>query len=109
LFLLDIAQADKKLALGQHHDCIEKLNDIRMRVEQISDVDAKVFSNLASVYGLYYKRKDDHENYFKSCLQFLAYTPSSDMSVQEKKELSIKMGMSILLGKNVFNITELLE
>ena len=31
------------------------------------------------------------------------------MSDQEKKELSIKMGMSILLGKNVFNITELLD
>ena len=31
------------------------------------------------------------------------------MTVQEKKELSIKMGMSILLGKNVFNITELLD
>jgi len=31
------------------------------------------------------------------------------MSVQEKKELSIKMGMSILLGKRVFNISELLD
>jgi len=31
------------------------------------------------------------------------------MTDQQKKELSIKMGMSILLGKNVFNITELLD
>lgn len=31
------------------------------------------------------------------------------MSEKEKKELSIKMGMAILLGKNVFNITELLD
>jgi 26S proteasome regulatory subunit N9 len=31
------------------------------------------------------------------------------MSAQEKKELSIKMGMSILLGKRVFNISELLD
>jgi len=31
------------------------------------------------------------------------------MSDQEKRELSIKMGMSILLGKNVFNISELLD
>lgn len=31
------------------------------------------------------------------------------MSEKEKKELSIKMGMSILLGKNVFNISELLD
>ena len=109
LFLLEISQADKKLALGQHHDCFEHLNEIRAKVNQIADVDAKVFSGLANVYGLYYKRKDDHENYYKSCLQYLAYTPSADMSEKEKKELSIKMGMSILLGKNVYNISELLD
>ena len=61
------------------------------------------------MHGLYYKRKDDHENYYKSCLQYLAYTQTDIMSDQEKRELSIKMGMSILLGKNVFNITELLD
>ena len=42
-------------------------------------------------------------------MQFLAYTPSNEMSEKEKKELSIKMGMSILLGKKVFNISELLD
>ena len=31
------------------------------------------------------------------------------MSEKEKKEFSIKMGMSILLGKNVYNISELLD
>lgn len=31
------------------------------------------------------------------------------MSSAEKKELSIKMGMAILLGKKVFNISELLD
>jgi len=108
-FLLEISQADKKLSLGKHHDCFEQLGDIRSRVEQCADVDPKVYSSLASVYGLYYKRKDDHENYFKSMLQYLAYTPQSEMDEKEQKDLSIKMGMSILLGKNVFNITELLD
>jgi 26S proteasome regulatory subunit N9 len=31
------------------------------------------------------------------------------MSENDKKELSIKMGMSIMLGKKVFNISELLD
>lgn len=109
LKMLEIAQADKKLSLGKHHDCFEQLNLIREEIEQLSDVDAKVFSSLAHVYSLYYKRKDDHENYFKACLQYLAYTPSSDMTEAEKKELSIKMGMSIMLGKKVFNLSELLD
>ena len=37
------------------------------------------------------------------------YTPKNEISDKEKKELSIKMGMSILLGKKVFNIAELLD
>jgi 26S proteasome regulatory subunit N9 len=107
--MLDIAQADKKLALGRHHDCFEQLSLIREEIEQLSDVDAQVFSSLAHVYSLYYKRKDDHENYYKSCLQYLAYTDSAEMEEAEKKELSIKMGMSIMLGKKVFNLSELLD
>ena len=109
IFLLKISQSEKKLALGLHHDCIENLNKIRSEVNNHADIESKVFSELAYVYGLYYKRKDDHENYYKSCLQYLAYTSESDMSDKEKKELSIKMGMSILLGKNVYNISELLD
>ena len=85
------------------------MNNINEHVAQCQDVDAKVFSSLAHVYGLYYKRKDDNENYYKSQLQYLAYTPKEDISEKEKKELSIKMGMSILLGKKVFNIAELLD
>lgn len=107
--MLDIAQAEKKLALGKHHDCLEQLETLRRLIEQSSDVDAKVYAFMAQVYAQYYKRKDDHENYYKACLQYLAYTPSSKMTTQEKKELSIKMGMSILLGKRVFNISELLD
>lgn len=78
-------------------------------MKEQSDIDSKVFSSLAHVYGLYYKRKDDHENYYKSCLQYLAYTPTDELTDKEKKELSIKMGMSILLGQKVFNISELLD
>ena len=83
IFLIEISQSEKQLALGLHHDCIEHLNKIRSDVNKHADIDAKVFSGLAYVYGLYYKRKDDHENYYKSCLQYLAYTPSSEMSEKE--------------------------
>jgi len=31
------------------------------------------------------------------------------MTVDEKKQWSIKMGMAVLLGKNIFNISELLD
>jgi 26S proteasome regulatory subunit N9 len=109
LFLLEIGKADKKLALGLHHDCKEILDEMRVQMERLSDVDPKVFSSLAQVYSLYYRRQEDHENFYKSCMQFLAYTPIQELSEQQKKDFSIKMGMAILLGKKVFNIAELLD
>lgn len=64
---------------------------------------------MASVYGQYYNLREDFENYYKSSMQYLAYTPAEEMSEKEQRELSIKIGMAILLGKNVFNISELLD
>lgn len=80
---------------------------MKKELEYLSDVEPVVYSHLSSTYAQYYRRKDDHENFFKSSLQYLAYTPASELSQQQKKDISIKIGMSVLLGKNIYNITEL--
>jgi hypothetical protein len=50
----------------------------------MSDVDPKVYANLSKAYAQYYRRKDDHENFYKSSLQYLAYTPASELTYDEK-------------------------
>lgn len=87
-----IAEAEKKLNLGQHHDCIEILNSVKKQVEYLSDVDPKVYSSLASVFAAYYRRKEDYENFYISSLSYLAYTPANEHSQEEMKDLSIKIG-----------------
>jgi len=108
-FLCRIAQAEKKLNLGQHHDCLQILAEVKDKIESQSDVDPKVIASLAESFASYYRRKDDQENFYKASLQFLAYTPVTDLTGDEKKQWSIKMGMAVLLGKNIFNIAELLD
>ena len=78
-------------------------------VEAESDIDPKVYATLNEVFANYYRRKEDQENFYKASLQFLAYTPATELSADEKKQWSIKMGMAVLLGKNIFNIAELLD
>ena len=68
-----------------------------------------MYATLSEVFSNYYQRKEDYENFYKSSLQFLAYTPATELSVDEKKQWSIKMGMAVLLGKNIFNISELVS
>ena len=75
----------------------------------MSDVDAKVYANYSHVAALYYRRKEDNENFYKYGLQFLAYTPATELSKDEMKDWSTKMGMSVLLGKNIYNIAELVS
>jgi hypothetical protein len=104
-----VAQAEKLLNLGKHHDCLETLNEVQKSLESLSDVDAKVYANYSHVAALYYRRKEDNENFYKYGLQYLAYTPATELSVDEKKDWSTKMGMSVLLGKNIYNIAELVS
>jgi 26S proteasome regulatory subunit N9 len=108
-FICQIAIAEKRLQLGQHHDSFEILNQVKNNLEALSDNDPKVYANLSRAYATYYRRKEDYENFYKSSLQFLAYTPASELSEAEKKDWSIKLGMAILLGKNIYNIMELLD
>ena len=108
-FLCRIGQAEKRLNLGQHHDCLQILNEVREQTEPMADVDPKVYASLADVYAQYYRRKEDQENFYKSGLQFLAYTPDTDLNQEEKQQWSTKLGMAVLLGKKIFNITELVS
>jgi hypothetical protein len=109
VFMFEIAKAEKRLQLGQHHDSFEILNSVKKSLEALSDVDPKVLASLSKVFAYYYRRKEDQENFYKSSLQFLAYTPPSELSQDEKKDWSIKLGMAILTGKNIYNITELVS
>ena len=75
----------------------------------MSDVDPKVYAYLADIYAQYYRRRDDYENYYKSGLQFLAYTPDSDLDRDQKLQWSTRLGMAVLQGKKIFNIAELVS
>ena len=67
-FLCRIAQAEKRLNLGQHHDCLEILKEVHDQLEPLSDVDSLVYANQANVFAQYYRRKEDHENFYKQSL-----------------------------------------
>lgn len=107
--LCRISMAEKRLNLGQHHDCIDILNEVKEVVEKEADINSKVYAFLSEVFSKYYRRKQDQENFYKAALQFLAYTSEADLSAEEKKQWSIQMGMAVLLGKNIYNIAELLD
>ena len=59
VYLCRIAQAEKRLNLGDHHDCLQILNEVKGKVEAESDIDPKVYATLNEVFSHYYRRKED--------------------------------------------------
>ncbi len=68
VFICEVAQAEKKLQLGQHHDSIDILNKVKHSLETLADVDPKVYAHLSRAFAQYYRRKEDYENFYKSSL-----------------------------------------
>ena len=68
IYICRIGVAEKLLQLGKHHDCFETLNEVKKNLESLQDVDPKVYANLSKAYANYYRRKEDHENFYKSSL-----------------------------------------
>lgn len=82
---------------------------MKQETEPMSDLDARVYAMLADVQAQYYRRKDDLENYYKSGLTFLVYTPAEDLDQDQRLQWSTRLGMAVLLGKKIFNIAELVS
>lgn len=58
-YYLRIAQAEKRLDQGKHHDSLEILNEVRGEVESQQDLNPKVYAFMANVFSQYYTRKGD--------------------------------------------------
>jgi len=94
---------------GDYNKCQDLLKETDEALKYLTDVDRIVYSQLYKVTALFYRRKERFGDFYKAGLQFLAYTPDSELNDTEKKEWSINMGMAVLLGKDIYNIAELCE
>lgn len=91
------------------NDCIDLLTEVEEGMKSLNDIDGAVYSLLYKVTASYYEKKEKFSEFYQSGLQYLAYTPHNEISADEKKNWSIKMGMAVVLGKEIYNIAELLE
>mmetsp|Transcript_10875 Transcript_10875/g.12326 ORF Transcript_10875/g.12326 Transcript_10875/m.12326 type:complete len:327 (+) Transcript_10875:207-1187(+) len=106
---LKVSIAEKRLALGQYNECFDVLEEVEGQLKSHNDIDQLVYSEFYKTLALYYRRKEKYTEFYQNGLQFLAYTPSEELTEQEKHEWCINMGQAILLGKDIYNIAELLE
>lgn len=104
-----VSIAEKLLHMGEYNDCIDLLKTVEDSLKVLNDVDQIVYSQLYKTLAVYYRRKEKFSEFYQNGLQFLAYTSDEELSDAEKREWCINMGKSVLLGKDIFNIEELIE
>lgn len=73
-----------------------------------SGAETIIYSRFHKVSAELYKRIGPADAYYSSCLQFLAYTPHTSLTVDDQLDLSINMSIAALVGENMFNFGEVL-
>lgn len=107
--LLEIERAANLLFMGKLVECGDALSVLNITIEKLQGPDIIIYSEFYRAYALYFDRRKDYAKFYQYALQYLAYTPESTLTAQDKIEWSIKMGMAVLLGRTIYNIGELVE
>jgi len=64
----------------------------------VNDVEPVVYSTLHKVFAEYFWRRSDYENFYSHSLQYLVYTPESQINATSKVKISLDMAIAILIS-----------
>jgi 26S proteasome regulatory subunit N9 len=99
----------------------EVLTTAKSVLDKTAGADVSVYSNYYRAWAAYYKvllvifsinvcqLLSEPEEFYKSALQYVAYTPLDTLPKAEVAGLAFDLGLAALLGENIFNFGDLLE
>ena len=89
--------------------CKKILRETKDEIEKFGyNIDNQVHSSYYKVESEYFKVTESPNEYYKSALLYLAYTPLEDFSLLEQQTIAFDLGLSALLGDRIYNFGELL-
>ncbi|GBG32603.1 26S proteasome non-ATPase regulatory subunit 13-like B [Hondaea fermentalgiana] len=86
------------------------LDDAQPVLQELAGTGAETVVN-SSFYRVsceYYKVAGPADEFYKSCIQFLAYTPQETLEPDVQHRLAMDMSLAALVGETVFNFGEVL-
>ena len=106
-YLLKTAVSSQYLRIGNTQQAQVLLEEVLKQVEKENDLDSIIYSHLYGSLASLHKAKNNPEQFYRYSLQYLAYTPSSE--VKEPEELAYRLAIAVLLAENVYNLGELIH
>ena len=104
--LLSIAKSVQHLRVQNISEAQFLLEDVLKQVDRQNDLESVIYSHLYGTLAHLYSLKANHELFYRYSLQYLAYTPASE--VKEPEVLAYKLAVSVLLAESVYNLGELI-
>lgn len=105
--LLRTYRARLTLSMGNVSQAYSDFDTIQKEIESLSDLDNTIYSVLYGGLAEIHRLRNNPKLFYRYSMQYLAYTPPSDVVDGEK--LAADLARAVLIAEGIFNIGELLE
>lgn len=106
-YLLKSAISSQYLRIDNTHQAQTLLEEVLKQVEKENDLDSIIYSHLYGNLASLHKAKNNPEQFYRYSLQYLAYTPHSE--VKDPEDLAYRLAIAVLLAENIYNLGELIH
>ncbi|KAF4970390.1 hypothetical protein FSARC_2583 [Fusarium sarcochroum] len=103
-----VAVARAKLDLDELDDARKDLDAAERILDSFDSVENVVHASFYDVNAIYYQRKMDFSNYYRTALLYLACIDVSALSPKERHTRALHLSMAALVSTSIYNFGELL-
>jgi len=108
LLYLRMNMAQLHLKAGDIVKCRDMVNEGKEELERLTDVHPVVSAAVHWALAQYCKAKQDFAGFYRAAIQYLAFVSSEELPADFRLELAVDIGLSALLGDDVYSFGELL-
>lgn len=108
-FMWQSLRSEKLVQSGQTDAAKELLDTLGKEIADAYEVDAVIQSQFHKTNGLLWKALSRPQDYYKSSILYLAFTPLASIPAEERPRLAFDIGVAALVAQEEFNFGELLQ
>jgi 26S proteasome regulatory subunit N9 len=108
-FVWQTLKAEKLTLAGNFDEAKDSLEELDKAITDAYEVDAFIQSQFHKTYAVLWNKLGRPQEYFKSSIMYLAFTPLSAIPEKERPKLAFDVGVAALIAPEEFIFGELLQ
>jgi len=104
-----VLKAEKLILKGDYDAAKDDLENLDKAITEAYEVDAVIQGQFHKTYALLWKKLERPQEFFRSSLLYLAFTPVAAISLEERPRVAFEIGVAGMLAEEEYIFGELLE